>query len=170
MVDPSFSGFQSLPFPDLDRALSVPTDRRLFAVGKALMEDNYTVDEIHELTKIDRWFLHKLDNIYQNRLALQKLSSQADTLDASYIPEELLIKSKKLGFSDNQIAALVGSTEPAVRFHRKQLGITPFVKKIDTLAAEFPADTNYLYTTYNASTHDVTFEDKGVMVLGSGVY
>ncbi|KAI9335276.1 large subunit of carbamoyl-phosphate synthase [Obelidium mucronatum] len=170
MVDPSFSGFQSLPFPDLDRALSVPTDRRLFAVGKAMIDEGYTVDQVHDLTKIDRWFLHKLENIVNNRVELQKIAENADKKDASFIPADLVKKSKKLGFSDAQIGSLTGTSEVLVRTHRKQLGITPFVKKIDTLAAEFPADTNYLYTTYNASTHDVTFEDKGVMVLGSGVY
>lgn len=80
------------------------------------------------------------------------------------------MKAKKMGFSDRQIAKAVGSTEDEVRARRKNFGITPFVKKIDTLAAEFPADTNYLYTTYNATTHDVTFEDRGTIVLGSGVY
>ncbi|KAJ3067850.1 carbamoyl-phosphate synthase (glutamine-hydrolyzing) cpa2, partial [Podochytrium sp. JEL0797] len=170
MVDPSFSGFQSLPFPDLNHALSVPTDRRLFAVGKAMIDEGYTVDQVHDLTKIDRWFLHKLDNLVQMRVALQKCAVDADTQDASFIPEKLLKRAKQFGFSDTQIAQLTGTTEPMVRLHRKQLGITPVVKKIDTLAAEFPADTNYLFTTYNGTTHDVTFDDKGVMILGSGVY
>ena len=81
-----------------------------------------------------------------------------------------MLKAKKMGFSDDQIAMLVSSNEGEVRAHRKSLGVTPFVKRIDTLAAEYPAHTNYLYTTYNASEHDVAFDDRGTMVLGSGVY
>ncbi|KAI8844024.1 carbamoyl-phosphate synthase arginine-specific large chain [Chytriomyces cf. hyalinus JEL632] len=168
MVDPSLGGFQALPFSDLDNALSVPTDRRLFAVGEAMFEKGYSVDKIHDLTKIDRWFLHKLDNIVQAQIELKKLKKSGN--DASFIPTALLHKCKKLGYSDSQIGLLTGTSEPTVRAHRKSAGITPFVKRIDTLAAEFPADTNYLYTTYNASTHDVHFNDNGVMVLGSGVY
>ncbi|KAJ3393464.1 carbamoyl-phosphate synthase (glutamine-hydrolyzing) cpa2 [Entophlyctis sp. JEL0112] len=169
MVDPSLSGFQSLPFPDLNQALSVPTDRRLFAVGNAMIDSGYSVDQIHNLTKIDKWFLHKLENIVQTRVALQKLD-RGVVQDASFIPAVLMERSKRLGFSDKQIASFTATSEALVRQHRKSLGIVPKVKKIDTLAAEFPADTNYLYTTYNATTHDVKFDDKGVMVLGSGVY
>ncbi|KAI9331827.1 carbamoyl-phosphate synthase arginine-specific large chain [Zopfochytrium polystomum] len=168
MVDPGFSGFQSLPFPDLDHALSVPTDRRLFAVGNAMIEKGYSVDQIHALTKIDRWFLYKLSNIVEARRSMQSLAGSNFT--AADIPAEILRSAKGLGFSDNQIAALTGTKEPEVRARRKSLGLTPRVKRIDTLAAEFPASTNYLYTTYNADTHDVEFDERGVMVLGSGVY
>jgi carbamoyl-phosphate synthase large subunit len=165
MVDPSFSGFQALPFPDVKKALANPTDRRLFAVGQAMIEDNMSIDEIHNHSKIDKWFLHKLQNIVSIRKQLEALPRPVST-----ISQELLEEAKKKGFSDSQIASFTGSSESAIRNLRKSLGIIPKVKRIDTLAAEFPAATNYLYTTYNASTHDVDFNDKGVMVLGSGVY
>ncbi|CAI2167507.1 17538_t:CDS:2 [Funneliformis geosporum] len=164
-VDPSFSGFQSLPFPDLDKSLSVPTDRRLFAIGHAMLEKNYTIDQIHNLTKVDKWFLYKLGNIVN----VQHDIKHAEKLEN--VSKELLLEAKKKGFSDPQIAALLtDTTEDQVRKVRKSHGITPFVKRIDTVAAEFPAQTNYLYTTYNASTHDLDFNDNGTMVLGSGVY
>lgn len=163
-VDPKFLGFQGDKFEDLDDALANPTDRRWLAVGQALFHEGYTVDRIHELTKIDKWFLYKLQNIVDCTHELQHAGKLAD------VKKELVLKAKKLGFSDKQIANAVKSTENEVRAHRLSFGIRPWVKKIDTLAAEFPADTNYLYTTYNASSHDVTFEDKGTLVLGSGVY
>ncbi|CAJ0828753.1 372_t:CDS:2 [Entrophospora sp. SA101] len=145
-VDPSFKGFQSIPFNDLDNSLTIPTDRRLFA--------------------IDKWFLHKLGNIVN----VQHELKHAGKLEN--ISKELLQEAKKKGFSDAQIASFLENnvTEDQVRKARKDVGITPFVKRIDTLAAEFPAHTNYLYTTYNASTHDIDFNDHGSMVLGSGVY
>ncbi|KAJ3108037.1 carbamoyl-phosphate synthase (glutamine-hydrolyzing) cpa2 [Phlyctochytrium bullatum] len=164
MVDPSFSGFQSLPTPDIDAVLSKPTDRRLFAIGQAMIEKDYSVDRVHKLTKIDKWFLYKLENIVSIRKRLLALPSYSD------ISKDLMIEAKKAGFSDTQIAVLTKTTERAVRELRKSMGIVPKVKRIDTLAAEFPAATNYLYTTYNASTHDVQFTDRGIMVLGSGVY
>ncbi|CAG8558306.1 12125_t:CDS:2 [Funneliformis caledonium] len=164
-VDPSFSGFQSLPFPELDKSLSVPTDRRLFAIGHAMLEKNYTIDQIHNLTKVDKWFLYKLGNIVN----VQHDIKHAEKLEN--VSKELLQEAKRKGFSDSQIAALLtDATEDQVRKVRKGHGITPFVKRIDTVAAEFPAQTNYLYTTYNASTHDLDFNDNGTMVLGSGVY
>ncbi|CAJ0911537.1 14190_t:CDS:2 [Entrophospora sp. SA101] len=145
-VDPSFKGFQSIPFNDLDNSLTIPTDRRLFA--------------------IDKWFLHKLGNIVN----VQHELTHAGKLEN--VSKELLQEAKKKGFSDAQIASFLEKnvTEDQVRKARKDVGITPFVKRIDTLAAEFPAQTNYLYTTYNASTHDIDFNDHGSMVLGSGVY
>ncbi|KAB2577894.1 putative carbamoyl-phosphate large subunit protein [Lasiodiplodia theobromae] len=163
-VDPKFLGFQGDKFEDLDDALANPTDRRWLAVGQAMFHEGYSVDKIHELSKIDKWFLYKLQNIVDCTNELKEIGN------LSGLKKELVQKSKKLGFSDKQIALAVNSTEDEVRALRKSFGITPFVKKIDTLAAEFPADTNYLYTTYNASTHDVTFDDHGVVVLGSGVY
>ncbi|KAJ1551815.1 carbamoyl-phosphate synthase (glutamine-hydrolyzing) cpa2 [Nowakowskiella sp. JEL0078] len=192
-VDPNFEGFQSLDFPNIDEALQVPTDRRLFAVGNAMIEKGYTVDQIHNLTKIDKWFLYKLENIVNVRKNLQKYKGPTPVpetiepnaenvfnlppvhttkykLETSNIPIDLLTSAKKHGFSDKQIAQLTGSTELSIRSLRQSHQITPFVKRIDTLAAEFPAKTNYLYTTYNASTNDVEFNDHGVMVLGSGVY
>lgn len=163
-VDPGFSGFQALPFDDLDHALAVPTDRRLFAVGTALIEKDYSIERIHELTKIDPWFLYKLENIVEVRKELEAIGSLFG------INQEIMTKAKKHGFSDKQIADAVGSDELAVRARRKSFGIKPWVKRIDTLAAEFPANTNYLYTTYNASSHDIDFNEHGTMVLGSGVY
>lgn len=163
-VDPKFVGFQGDKFDDLDFELQNPTDRRWLAVGQAMIHENYSVDKVHDLTKIDKWFLYKLQNIVDMTRELQTIGS----LDG--LKKEIVLKAKKLGFSDRQIADAVNSTEDNVRSLRLEYGIRPWVKRIDTLAAEFPADTNYLYTTYNASTHDVTFEDKGTVVLGSGVY
>ncbi|KAI0343726.1 carbamoyl-phosphate synthase [Trametopsis cervina] len=164
-VDPRWKGFEAYVAPeDIDTALSKPTDMRLFAIAYAIFNKNYTVDQIHDLTKIDKWFLYKIDNIVQTVYALKQTGS-LDNVDA-----ELMKRAKSQGFSDSHIADLVTSNEDAVRSHRKSFGITPFVKRIDTLAAEYPAHTNYLYTTYNASEHDVTFDEHGTMVLGSGVY
>lgn len=163
-VDPSYIGFQGDKFDDLDDALANPTDRRWLAVGQALLHENYSVDQVHELTKIDKWFLHKLMNIVNMYRELESAGS------LSNINIDLMTRAKKLGFSDKQIGLCVSAKELEVRDVRKQFGITPFVKKIDTLAAEFPANTNYLYTTYNATSSDLEFNDKGTMVLGSGVY
>ncbi|KAF4510583.1 hypothetical protein G6O67_002460 [Ophiocordyceps sinensis] len=163
-VDPRFVGFQGDKFEDLDQELQNPTDRRWLAVGQAMLHENYTVDRIHDLTKIDKWFLYKLQNIVNCTRELQA----AGGLQA--LGRDQILSAKKMGFSDRQIAQAVKSTEDEVRKYRLSFNIRPWVKKIDTLAAEFPADTNYLYTTYNGSTHDVTFEDKGIVILGSGVY
>lgn len=164
-VDPSFIGFQGDKFDDIDDVLKNPTDRRWLAVGQALLHEGYSVDKVHDISKIDKWFLYKLMNIVNQQKALEALNS----LDE--VTFEIMSQSKKLGFSDKQIALAVGGTnELEVRALRKSYGITPFVKRIDTLAAEFPAATNYLYTTYNATSHDVDFNDQGTMVLGSGVY
>ncbi|RMZ66621.1 carbamoyl-phosphate synthase arginine-specific large chain [Pyrenophora seminiperda CCB06] len=164
-VDPKYLGFQGEKYGEsLDDELKNPTDRRWLAVGQALFHEGYTVDRVHELTKIDRWFLHKLQNIVDCTHELEDIGSLFG------LKKEVILKAKKLGFSDKQIAKAVNSTEDEVRARRKSFGIRPWVKKIDTLAAEFPADTNYLYTTYNASSHDVTFDDHGILVLGSGVY
>ncbi|KAF2498392.1 carbamoyl-phosphate synthase [Lophium mytilinum] len=163
-VDPKFLGFQGDKFENLDDSLKNPTDRRWLAVGQALMHEGYTVDRVHDLTKIDKWFLYKLQNIVDCTHELEDIGSLYG------LKKEVILKAKKLGFSDRQIAKAVNTTEDEVRARRKGFGIKPWVKKIDTLAAEFPADTNYLYTTYNASSHDVTFDDHGTLVLGSGVY
>ncbi|KAA8576922.1 hypothetical protein EYC84_006958 [Monilinia fructicola] len=163
-VDPRFVGFQGDKFEDLDYELQNPTDRRWLAVGQAMLHENYSVDRVHDLTKIDKWFLYKLQNIVDCTRELEDIGS------LSGLNKEIIQKAKKLGFSDRQIANAVKSTEDEVRARRKSFGITPFVKRIDTLAAEFPASTNYLYTTYNATTHDVTFDDHGTIILGSGVY
>ena len=164
MVDPRFHGFQGDKFDNLDDVLANPTDRRWLAVGQAMFHEGYSVDKVHELTKIDKWFLYKLQNIVDTTHELQEIGSLFG------LKKELLLKAKKQGFSDKQIAKALNSTEDEVRARRLGFGIRPWVKKIDTLAAEFPADTNYLYTTYNASSHDVKFDDHGVLVLGSGVY
>ncbi|KAF2736658.1 carbamoyl-phosphate synthase [Polyplosphaeria fusca] len=163
-VDPKFLGFQGDKFEDLDDVLRNPTDRRWLAVGQAMFHEGYSVDKIHELSKIDKWFLYKLQNIVDLTHELEEIGSLFG------LKKETILKAKKLGFSDKQIAKAVNSSEDEVRARRKSFGIRPWVKKIDTLAAEFPADTNYLYTTYNASSHDVTFDDHGTLVLGSGVY
>ena len=163
-VDPKYVGFQGDKFDDLDETLRNPTDRRWLAVGQAMLHENYSVDKVHDLTKIDKWFLFKLQNIVDVHHELEDVGSLFG------LKKELVSKAKKTGFSDKQIAMCVGCTEEEVRARRKGFGIKPFVKKIDTLAAEFPADTNYLYTTYNATSHDVTFDDHGTIILGSGVY
>lgn len=170
MIDPKWEGFQPIDFADLDEVLSTPTDQRLFAVACALYKNRYSVDRIHELSKIDKWFLYRLENIVNIHDEIQEVSPPTAPIPAADLPADLLLKAKKAGFSDLQIASASGNEELEVRAARKSHGIVPFVKRIDTLAAEFPAATNYLYTTYNASTNDVTFEDKGIMVLGSGVY
>ncbi|BGP21771.1 carbamoyl-phosphate synthase / aspartate carbamoyltransferase [Rhodotorula toruloides] len=163
-IDPSFAGFGKNAFPmeGVDEELQNPTDRRLFAIANALHAGR-SVEEVHKLTNIDKWFLHKLEHIVQ----VDKTVAQ---YTASQIPRGLLHCAKRTGFSDAQIAKALGSNELAVRRLRLDYGITPRVKQIDTVAAEFPAFTNYLYMTYNGASHDVNFGDKGIMVLGSGVY
>ena len=164
-VDPSFAGFSENDMVDdaeIDEELEFPTDRRIFAVANALARGR-SVEHIHKLSNIDRWFLRKLEGIIAAAKAMEHSG-------AAQIPADLLRRAKQLGFSDHQIAKYSASTELAVRRRRQELGITPFVKQIDTVAAEFPAQTNYLYTTYHAVEHDLNFEDHGVMVLGSGVY
>ncbi|KAK2738636.1 carbamoyl-phosphate synthase (glutamine-hydrolyzing) cpa2 [Myotisia sp. PD_48] len=163
-VDPGFIGFQGDKFENLDDVLQNPTDRRWLAVGQAMLHENYSVDKVHDLTKIDKWFLYKLQNIVDMQNSLKDIGSLFG------LQKEIILSAKKMGFSDKQIALCVGATEDEVRARRTSFGIRPWVKKIDTLAAEFPADTNYLYTTYNASSHDVTFDDHGTIILGSGVY
>eukprot|EP00512_Aurantiochytrium_limacinum_P005059 CAMPEP_0171502374 /NCGR_PEP_ID=MMETSP0958-20121227/10133_1 /TAXON_ID=87120 /ORGANISM="Aurantiochytrium limacinum, Strain ATCCMYA-1381" /LENGTH=1547 /DNA_ID=CAMNT_0012037403 /DNA_START=300 /DNA_END=4943 /DNA_ORIENTATION=+ len=175
MVDPSLSGFDSSALDkkdarsytgdaDLESQLQNPTSLRLFAVARAL-ENGYTVDRLHALTRIDRWFLAKLKNITD-------MSRQLAQVGGPHAISRPMMRSLKChGFSDKRIAELVKSDEISVRRRRiHELSVTPFVKQIDTLAAEFPAQTNYLYMTYNASEHDLSFEDNGVMVLGNGPY
>ncbi|QEL63357.1 carbamoyl-phosphate synthase arginine-specific large chain [Candidozyma auris] len=163
-IDPSYVGLQGDHFDNLDEALANPTDRRWLAVGQALLHEDYTVDRVHDLTKIDKWFLYKIMNIVRMYRELESVG------DLGHVNHDLMQRAKKLGFSDKQISMCVNATELEVRAVRKSFGITPFVKKIDTLAAEFPANTNYLYTTYNATSNDIDFKDNGTLVLGSGVY
>ncbi len=158
---------------NIDEELKNPTDRRIFAIAEA-MNKGYSVDKIWEITRIDKWFLQKLENIFRLRNELLSYNS-LETL-----PVDLLQLAKKQGYSDFQIARLVlksadlslNEDNLKVRAFRKSLGIVPFVKQIDTLAGEYPAQTNYLYITYNGSEHDVDFQhdNKSVIVLGSGAY
>ena len=157
----------------IEEELINPTDKRVFAIAEAFHK-GYTVEEIQQRTKIDHWFLYKLQNIYLLRCELVKF----DSLET--LPKDLLLQSKKLGFSDFQIARMVLKPKNKemhqnalkVREYRKSMGITPFIKQIDTLAGEYPALTNYLFVTYNAAEHDVDFDNDGksVIVLGSGAY
>lgn len=162
--------FQNLGFNEtkalmsIDDELQTPSDQRLFAIANA-MHAGYTVDKIWDLTKIDKWFLHKLKGLSD----FGKRMVDFNTGDIAKRPD-LLLEAKRLGFSDRQLAKFWSSNELAVRRLRDEAGIMPFVKQIDTVAAEFPAVTNYLYLTYNATHHDVKFDDHGIMVLGSGVY
>ncbi|KEY65048.1 hypothetical protein S7711_08438 [Stachybotrys chartarum IBT 7711] len=148
----------------IDDELQTPSDQRLFAIANA-MHQGYTVDKIWELTKIDKWFLRKLKGLSD----FAKQMSTFSTNDIANSPS-LLLQAKRLGFSDRQLAKFWSSNEIAVRRLRLEAGIHPLAKQIDTVAAEFPAFTNYLYLTYNATEHDISFDDHGVMVLGSGVY
>ncbi|CCH59599.1 hypothetical protein TBLA_0B07830 [Henningerozyma blattae CBS 6284] len=149
---------------DIDNELNNPSDLRVFAIANAFSKLNYSIEKVWEMTKIDKWFLSKLFNLVQFSKEVAALNSIEN------LPYETLRQAKQLGFSDRQLAKFLNSNEVAIRRLRKELQITPFVKQIDTVAAEFPAFTNYLYVTYNASQNDVDFNDKGVMVLGSGVY
>ena len=160
--------FHNLGFNDtsalmsIDNELQTPSDQRLFAIANA-MHSGYSVEKIWEMTRIDKWFLRKLKK-------LSDFGRLMGTFEPKTVTKGLIRQAKQLGFSDLQLAKFWSSTEGAVRQLRVDAGITPFVKQIDTVAAEFPAFTNYLYLTYNGSEHDVSFEDHGVMVLGSGVY
>ena len=167
-----FVGNRDIKINDIEKALKAPTDKRIFVIAKA-MADGYTVDQIHDLTKIDRWFLYKLRNIFETAKDLQKVDS------IEKLPADLLRLAKEQGFSDFQIAREVADdkfnsdNDPlAVRNIRKKLGIVPVVKQIDTLAAEYPAKTNYLYLTYNGSSNDVDYlhDHRSIVVLGSGAY
>ena len=166
-----FVGNKELKVEDIDEALREPTDKRIFVVSKA-MNAGYSIDQIHSLTRIDRWFLEKLERIVLTYKKMQEYS------DCAGMPLDLLRQAKMQGFSDFQIARAVyrdmaiEEAQTIVRQYRKEHGIVPVVKQIDTLAAEFPAATNYLYLTYNGTGNDVRYEndDKSVIVLGSGAY
>ncbi len=176
MIGQGMHGFvenKELEIPDIDMALREPTDKRVFVISKA-MHRGYTVDQIHELTKIDRWFLYKLKHIIDIDERLKK--ENINTLG-----KELLREAKVYGFTDFQIARAVGLEQEmsnmhkamlVIRARRKMYGIVPVVKQIDTLAAEYPAQTNYLYATYSGRHSDVEFSNdkRSVIVLGSGAY
>ena len=176
MIGQGMHGFvdnKELKIENVDAALKEPTDKRIFVIEKAFAQ-GYTIDQIHELTKIDRWFLQKLYNIHQTDSELHACTS------INVLDNDLLRRAKIQGFTDFQIARAVGMEQEmeiekaimAVRARRKQAGIVPVVKQIDTLAAEYPAQTNYLYLTYSGIAHDIQFEKdkRSVVVLGSGAY
>lgn len=192
MIGQGMHGFvenKELVIPDIDKALREPTDKRIFVISKAFRA-GYTVDQVHELTKIDKWFLEKLMNIMNTSKELQQLGNkhaQAFSSDKSLrsvesdaSERELLRKAKIQGFSDFQISRALGLEQYmesekgslAVRAFRKNTGLLPVVKQIDTLAAEYPAQTNYLYLTYNGTANDVHYLGyrKSIVVLGSGAY
>lgn len=167
-----FVGNKELKIDDLDNALKSPTDKRIFMIEKAFFA-GYTVQQIHDLTKIDNWFLEKLLNIYN-------INNELRSISINDMSAELLLRAKVYGFTDFQIARALGMEKQAdieddmliVRNKRKSLGIVPYVKQIDTLAAEYPAQTNYLYVTYSGMAHDIDFEkdNRSIIVLGSGAY
>ena len=175
MIGQGMHGFcenKELVIPDIDSALREPTDRRIFVISKALRQ-GYTVDAIHELTKIDKWFLYRLKGIIDT-------SEQLAAYDSiEQVPDDLLLLAKRQGFSDFQVTRAIKGMNVDMdeammetRKYRLSRGIRPYVKQIDTLAAEFPAKTNYLYLTYHGSEDDIAFpeQNKSVIVLGSGAY
>ncbi|XP_050072288.1 CAD protein [Anopheles maculipalpis] len=162
MVD-SVNGFDPYLKPVNEQELEQPTDKRMFVLAAAL-KAGYTVEQIYELTKIDRWFLRKLKGIID-------FTDQLEKLEHGCMPEPAMLReAKRLGFSDRMIAQCVKSTELAVRMQRKEHGVVPFIKQIDTVAGEWPASTNYLYLTYSGTENDVDFPGQYTMVIGSGVY
>ena len=178
MIGQGMHGFvenKVLQIDDIEGALKAPTDKRIFVIAKALKRKIYTTEQIHEMTKIDMWFLEKLQHIIDIDDEMDRCTS-INSMDKS-----LLRTAKEYGFTDFQIARAVGLDKEmgnmhkailAVRSLRKSLGIVPYVKQIDTLAAEYPAHTNYLYMTYAAVANDITYENdkKSIVVLGSGAY
>ncbi|GAX13177.1 carbamoyl-phosphate synthase [Fistulifera solaris] len=169
MVDPSNPGFSMKnryeTLSELKRELAVPTDKRIWAIAQALHEKSLTVSEIHDITKIDFWFLRRLEDIV-------KAWDEMETVTIDELSDDLMLHAKKMGYSDQQIANCLkgATTEMQVRQKREAAGIVPFTKQIDTLAAEYPAETNYLYMTYHGSENDVESQNGGIAVLGSGCY
>ncbi|XP_075730098.1 carbamoyl-phosphate synthetase 2, aspartate transcarbamylase, and dihydroorotase rudimentary isoform X1 [Rhipicephalus microplus] len=165
MVEEHVSGLDPYLKPVSDRELACPTDKRMFHLASAI-KAGYTVKQLNELTQIDPWFLSKIINIIEYHTFLEGLHSKP-----ALLTYDVLLRAKQLGFSDKQIGQCVGSTELVVRKTRQELGVVPRVKQVDTVAAEWPAATNYLYLTYNAKEDDLQFEPQSaIMVLGSGVY
>ncbi len=151
-----------LEISDVEKELKNPTENRIFAVAKAF-DIGKSIEEVYDATKIDKWFLYRLKNIIECN----------KKLESSKLTKELLLKSKKMGFSDYQIGKATGEEMYSIRLQRKEMGIVPYIKQIDTLAGEFPSLTNYLYFTYNASEHDIkpfTKDEKSVLIFGSGAY
>lgn len=165
MLDIGLNGFvcNDISFDDLEKTIQEPTDKRLFAVAQAIKE-GCSIDRIHELSKIDKWFLHKMKNIIDVEKELSQYKSKS-------LPAELLRNAKQKGYSDKQIGIILSEDENYIRKIRKDMNIIPSIKQIDTLAAEYPARTNYLYMTYNGFEDDVkTGEKDQIIVLGSGAY
>ncbi len=182
MIGQGMHGFvenKELVIDDVDKALREPTDKRIFVISKA-MKAGYSVEQIHELTKIDKWFLYKLKNIIDTSKELTSSAEIFTSAPESKTAASLLRKAKEQGFSDFQVARALGMEKSMtieqgsmiVRNLRKKLGILPVVKQIDTLAAEYPAMTNYLYLTYKGVASDIKYENDGrsIIVLGSGAY
>lgn len=178
MIGQGMHGFvenKELVISDIDKALHEPTDKRIFVISKAFRA-GYTIDQVHDLTKIDKWFLQKLMNIMNTSEELHQWGNNHKQI--ADLPADLLKQAKRQGFSDFQIARAIGYEGDMedgslyVRNYRKSLGIVPVVKQIDTLAAEYPAQTNYLYLTYSGTTNDVTYlgDHRSIVVLGSGAY
>ncbi len=183
MIGQGMHGFvenKELKIDDVDAALREPTDKRIFVISKAMHLPQYDIDRIHELTKIDKWFLYKLKHIIDIDEALKQLRGK-DGDPCSRLDAALLREAKVYGFTDFQVARAIGLEETVANMHeavlavrslRKSMGIVPVVKQIDTLAAEYPAQTNYLYVTYSGVKSDIQFEHDGksIIVLGSGAY
>lgn len=166
MVNGSWAGFEpkgTWTDAERDEELLKPTPNRIFALADAFYNAGYSVDRVHEITKIDRWFLSKLEYI-------AVLSNDLSNYNTETIPKNMMLLAKRAGFSDTQISKRLGCKEMDVRRVRQDMQILPVVKQIDTLAAEFPAQTNYLYMTYNGAENDVEFDDHGIMVIGCGTY
>ena len=174
MVGQGMNGFvgNDISIPDLDYELQNPTDRRIAAIELAF-DKGYTTDRLHEITRIDKWFLYRLENIHSMKCVLENVGS------IERIDRDFMLDIKRMGYSDIQIGLLIShekrcpaALEDKIREYRKSLGVVPSVKQIDTLAGEYPAQTNYLYLTYNGDENDIDFENDGksVIVLGSGAY
>ncbi|CAB1117947.1 unnamed protein product [Ectocarpus sp. CCAP 1310/34] len=168
MTDPSaIDGFQPhgriRTMPEMLKVLDKPTDLRVYTIAQVMAEGSMTVDEIHDLSKIDHWFLRRLERI-------TNFSKKIEGSELASFSREDMLEAKQLGYSDIQISQRVGATGDEVREARTRFGVTPSVKQVDTLAAEYPAQTNYLYMTYHGDEDDVESDGGGVMVLGSGTY
>lgn len=169
MVDPSVKGFQKKihygSMEALKQELAVPTDKRIYAIAQALHDKSLSVDEIHDITKIDHWFLRRLENMVKTWDKMEKLT-------LAEVDRDLMQEAKQMGYSDVQISGILKNSpsEDDVRQKRIDLGVVPVTKQIDTLAAEYPADTNYLYMTYHGTENDVEAQKGGIMVIGSGAY
>ncbi len=174
--DPYYETYNSRE--QYEEELKTPTDKRIFVLAAAIKSKQFSIDNLYDLTRIDKWFLNKFSNIINYLELLEtsyRLKADFDINDKSngshsHLDTNIIRTVKRFGFSDKQIGFYVNTSELEIRRIRLQLGITPFVKRIDTVAAEYPAHTNYLYLTYNAVSHDVAFEPGYVIVLGSGVY